>query len=141
MSTDRKGPIDEREWDAQERGMHAARRAPIDPLDTESEAYRRLAEIMDSAPIPGPPANFAASVVAQVARQEEGFERLLWRGLVGAFAVATVSVLLIFGEDYFRLVSPVLGPGMPNLLLIGGGCAVLSWMGRRLFPRSLAVAR
>jgi hypothetical protein len=132
MSTDRKGPIDEKEWEAQERGMLAARRGNAGGLDAAGESYRVLAEALDAAPLPGPPMDFAAGVLAQVARQEEGFERVLSRLLVGVFVIGALVVTGIYANEGLQLAEPVLGRGTPNLLLLGVGCVAVSWMGRRV---------
>jgi hypothetical protein len=132
MSTNRTPPLDECEWDAQERALHAVRTRDPAALDADGESYRMLAESIDSMPLSGPPADFVARVTAHVAARESGFERVLSRTLFGVAVAAAIAVAAFYGETFARLLAPVMSRGTTSLALTGVGCAVLSWLANRL---------
>lgn len=122
---------DEHEWEAQERGMRAARgQAPAD-LDPLALEYRKVARAVISHPVGAPPGDFVARAAARLARHEGGIERPLSRLLLAVFAVALVAAAVIYGARYWQAFQQ---PGEPasGWVLAGLACVVLSWVSRQL---------
>lgn len=128
--------IDEREWEAQERGMRAARGRDAGSLDVVALNYRQVAEALISAPLGEPPDSFAAAVVKHAARHDAGIERLLSRILLAVFLVATIMLGVLFGEQWWQSLHQTLGDDAQGWVLTGIGCVTLSW----LFSRVLELA-
>ncbi|MEG3191239.1 hypothetical protein [Lysobacter sp. D1-1-M9] len=121
-------PIDDHEWETQERGMRAARGPGKDPMDPAAESYRRVALAVIRAPRREPPADFVAGVVEQVARREAGIERALFRGLLLVLAAASVIVTALYGGQWWRAVQQASAGGALPWIMAGTGCVTLSWM-------------
>jgi hypothetical protein len=122
---------DEREWEAQERGMRAAREqapADLDPLALE---YRKVARAVVSHPVGAPPGDFVARAAAHVARHEGGIERPLSGVLLAVFAVALVAAAVIYGARYWQVFQHS-GEPATGWMLAGLACVVLSWVSRQL---------
>ncbi|MDQ0008175.1 hypothetical protein J2T07_000334 [Luteibacter jiangsuensis] len=122
---------DEREWEAQERGMRAARgQAPSD-LDPLALDYRKVANAVISHPVGAPPGDFVARAAAHVARHEGGIERPLSGVLLAMFAVALVAAAVVYGARYWQVFQQ---PGEPasGWMLAGFTCVALSWVSRQL---------
>ncbi|WP_448097558.1 hypothetical protein [Luteibacter yeojuensis] len=122
---------DEREWEAQERGMRAARGEGPADLDPLALNYRKVASAVISHPVGAPPGDFVARAAAHVARHEGGIERPLSRVLLAVFAVALVAAAVIYGAPYWQVFQQ---PGEPasGWVLAGLACVVLSWVSRQL---------
>jgi hypothetical protein len=132
MSKRETSPIDESEWEAQERGMRAAPGGDAGGLTGAAEAhYRLVGRALVSLPRSGPPAGFAADVVKRIARHDAGLERLLSRLLLAAFLVASAFVGARYGEQWWQALNASFGGDALGWLLIATGCVGLSWMGRR----------
>ena len=122
---------DEREWEAQERGMRAARgQAPAD-LDPLALEYRTVARAVLSHPVGAPPGDFVARAAARIARHEGGIERPLSRVLVAVFAIALVAAAVIYGTRYWQVFQQAGGPAS-GWVLAGLACVALSWLSRQL---------
>ncbi|WP_426284611.1 hypothetical protein [Luteibacter sp. E-22] len=122
---------DEREWEAQERGMRAALGQTPSDLDPLALEYRKVARAVISQPVGAPPGDFVARAAAHVARHEGGIERPLSRVLLAVFAVALVGAAVIYGARYWQAFQQ---PGEPasGWVLAGLACVVLSWVSRQL---------
>lgn len=132
MNTTEKIRIDQSEWDAQERGMRAARGQGPDGTDAATSCYRRVADALITYPGSEPPEDFAAAVAAHVARHEVGIERILWRVLLVAFALASIAVTAIYGGRSWQVLHLWTGDAAMGWMSAGAVCAVLSWLFSRL---------
>ncbi len=133
-------PIDDAEWQAQERGLRAARDgAPA--ADGPDAAYRLVAKAAQSAPGSQPPADFAAVVVAHVARHEAGFERWLTNLLLAVFVIASGIVAAVYGGELWQTLQQGLGEGASGWVVAAISCAALSWIGSRLLELSAQSGR
>ena len=91
-------PAHEREWQAQERAVHAERtHAAANADDARSREYRLIARALSEAPADALPEDFAASVARQALAEQRmpasepftsPFERHLLQLLVAVFGVA-----------------------------------------------------
>ncbi|MBN6152173.1 hypothetical protein JR065_17660 [Xanthomonas sp. AmX2] len=124
---------DETEWEAQERGRRAARGREAGGMDAADADYRIVAQALASAPLAGPPADFAAGVAERVARHDAGIERAMSRILLAVFAIALLGVGVRYGAQGWQPLRYALGEVSLGWLLAGAGCVILSWTGRRLF--------
>lgn len=132
MSTTEKIRIDESEWDAQERGMRAARGQDPGGMDAATACYRRVADALVAHSGSEPPDDFAAAVAARVARHEAGIERVLWRTLLAAFALASIVVAAIYGGRSWQALHLWSGDAAMGWMSVGAACAILSWLFSRL---------
>lgn len=126
---DRKAPpVDDREWEIQERGMRAARGHGADASDPAAESYRRVAMAVATAPHRRPPADFATGVMQQIARREAGIERALFRSLLLVLAAAATVVATLYGGQWWRALQGASTAGALPWVMAGTGCVALSWM-------------
>lgn len=132
MNSKKAPPIDDREWEIQERGMRAAHSRRAEATDPAVECYRRVATALLHAPRSEPPADFASAVVAQVAVRDTGIERALFRSLFVVLAAVSVIVTALYGDQWWRAVQGVPVEGALQWLVAGTGCVALSWMGGQL---------
>lgn len=132
MSTTEKIRIDESEWEAQERGMRAARGRESDGMDAAASSYRRVAEALLADPGSGPPDDFAAAVASRVARHEAGIERFLSWMLLAVLALASIVVSAVYGGRVWQVLHLWSGDAALGWMSAGAGCAVLSWLFSRL---------
>ena len=123
--------IDEAEWAAQERGMRAAAGADAHDLSGTEAAYRDVAEALASMPRSEPPADFAASVVGQLARREAGLERHLPRILLAGFVGVAAVLGAVNFEPGLQLLQQALSGDALDWVVLGLGCVALSWTGHR----------
>lgn len=120
-------PIDDAEWQAQERGLRAARDS-VHAADGLDASYRLIAQAVQSAPGCEPPVDFAAAVVAHVASNEAGFERWLSQLLLAVFLVASGIVAVVYGGELWQTMQQGLGEGASGWIVAAITCAALSWM-------------
>lgn len=132
-------PVDEHEWEVQERAMRAARDQRIISTDPAAESYRRVAVALDSAPRSEPPTDFASTMARQIAQQNSGIERALFRGLFLAFAASSVVVTALYAGQWWQTVQGIPNDGALQWALVGTGCVAFSWMIDRLRPRNKLV--
>lgn len=132
MNSRKEVPIDEHEWEVQERGLRAARYGVAAGTDPAAESYRRVAAALDSAPRSEPPGDFAAGMVMQIAQQNAGIERVLFRGLVLALAASAVIVTALYGEQLLQAVQANSTDGALQWIAAGLGCMAMSWMAGQL---------
>ncbi|MBB1473010.1 MULTISPECIES: hypothetical protein [unclassified Luteimonas] len=123
-------PIDEREWQAQERAMR--RSAPGGHEDPLVAGYRKVAAAARAASPPELPEDFAAQVAALVGGEARAvpdgrLERVLLRILLALLPVALAAVLVLFGARWWQAASGVLGEDALRWLLVALACAVVSW--------------
>lgn len=136
MNRRKEFPVDELEWESQERGMRAARDRVPEAMDPAADSYRRVARALASARHCEPPADFAATVVSQVAIRGAWVERALLRGLVLVLAVASVIVTALYLAPWWRAVQGALTGGALQWVVACTGCLALSWMvGQLRLPR------
>jgi hypothetical protein len=132
-------PVDEREWQAQERAMREARDgvASVDPM---THRYRKVADALRT-PLPDLlPADFAA----QVARQAEAnatapivivpdapFERGLLRGAIGVLGLGSAVVAAVYGRAWIAPTLELLhldSNVAVNWALALAACVAASWL-------------
>lgn len=124
-------PIDEREWQAQERAMHNGRAtAPHD--DPLVATYRPVAAAARHASPPELPADFAVQVAALVRGEARAvpdgcLERVLLRILLALMPVALAAVLVLFGMRWWQASVALLGEDALRWVLVAAACAVVSW--------------
>lgn len=138
MSMTREPPIDEREWQAQERGMRAARGQASAETDTSNTAgtadmptahYRAVAHALRTAPGSEPPIDFAISVAGLATpRSDAGLERTLSRILLAVFAVSSLVVLALYAPRGWQSVRQAFDGDGLAWLLAGIGCLLVSWV-------------
>jgi hypothetical protein len=125
-------PIDEAEWQAQERGMHAALEGDLDPSDATSAGYRAVAQALRSAPRSQPPIDFAATLAERVVRRDAGMERALSRALLVALMATLIVSAMRYGGRAWHSLQQAFGDVGLGWILAGVGCLALSWLGSRL---------
>lgn len=129
MSKTREPSIDEREWQAQERGMRAARGDDAGVADSLTAHYRVVARALQSTPGSQPPVDFASSVAQlAVTRSEPGLERMLSQILLVVFALSSLVVVALYGGRWWQSVHQAFGGDTLAWLLAGTGCLVVSWV-------------
>lgn len=128
MNSRKEGQVDEREWEMQERGLRAMRDGGTARNDPAAESYRRVAAALDCAPRSEPPRDFASEMAMQIARQNAGIERALFRGLFLLLAVSALIVTALYGGQWWQAMQATLTDGALQWILAGAGCMALSWM-------------
>ncbi len=132
MSMTREPSIDEREWQAQERGMHAAQGDDADlasTADFRTARYRVVAQALRSTPVSRPPVDFASSVARlAVARRDAGLEHVLSHMLLVVFAISSLVVVALYGWQWWQSVHQAFGGDALAWLMAGTGCLVVSWV-------------
>jgi hypothetical protein len=126
-STDDK--LDEREWQAQERAVRAARLHLAGP--DADPGYRRIANVLRQAPPVQLPADFARQLARRVgaATLDLRLERWLLRAVLLVLAVAVPVVLLRHagaGAQVAAAVFPALSQSAPGWLLALLACVALN---------------
>jgi hypothetical protein len=95
-----------REWELQERALHAERRGDAPSDDPRVMQYRLVARALRQPLFDPMPADFARHVATRLQfsmdAADERFEIWLQRGLVALFAIASVGTLLYFGNDWWN---------------------------------------
>lgn len=132
MNGNKEFPVDDREWDSQERGLRAARDRGMDAMDPTAESYRRVARAVLNAPRCEPPADFAAGIVARIAVQDAGIERALFRCLLLVLATSSAVVAALYGGQWWQAMQGMFSGGALRWVLAGAACTALSWMIGRL---------
>lgn len=105
---------------------------PHDSID------RHIDRALRREPDAGPPAGFARSVAARVARAsvaDARLERWLLRGLALVFAGSALVVAALYGREWFAgfaLLPAAAGATAANWLLVLVACVALSWSFERL---------
>lgn len=128
MSMTREPSIDEREWQAQERGMRAAQGDDADAADFPTAHYRVVAQALRSTPCSQPPVDFASSVARLAAsRSDAGIERMLSQMLLAVFAISVLVVVALYAGRWWQSVDQAFGDDTLAWLLAGMGCLVVSW--------------
>ena len=129
MSMPREPSIDEREWQAQERGMHAAQGDDAGVADLRTAHYHVVANALRSAPGNQPPAGFASSVARLAGtRSDAALERMLSQILLVVFAISSLVVVALYGGRWWQSVHQAFGGDALAWLLAGMGCLVVSWL-------------
>lgn len=101
-------PAAEREWQAQERALRAAREGR-EPTDPREAAYRRIDDAVCAGHAIDLPADFADLIAAKagpvptaITAPEAGFEKQLTRLLLAALAIAGLVVAVLKGGSWFN---------------------------------------
>lgn len=133
MSANAPPDIDANEWASQERGMRAAsgadeQRRDLSGVDAAATSYSAIAEALISQLRSEPPGDFAAGVVAAIARRDAGIETLLSRKLLAVFGLASIIVLAVYGSRCWQLLDQEIGSDATEWLLAGTVCLALSWV-------------
>ena len=124
-------PIDEREWQAQERALQAER-LHLGDADPRLGSYRAIARALRQ-PLPhGLPADFARALAARLGRAplDTRVEQALLRGLVTLFGLSGAVVAAMYGQAWLPAILAVLPASSPNAmhwLLAVGACVGMSW--------------
>ena len=134
-------PVNNAEWQAQERGLHAARDHDAGRLDDTAANYRVIARALQSSPRSQPPADFAAGVAKRVAAHEAGFEQLLTRVLLAVFLVASLIVGAVYGQHWWHALNHELDHGVSGWVLAAIGCVSLSWLFSRILEPCAGAGR
>ncbi len=132
MNTSGKPPIDEAEWQAQERGMRAAREGDALGMNGLAEDYAIVARALVSPPRSEPPADFAADVAEHITRHEAGRERLWSRILLAASVLASIVVCARYGGPWWQPLRQSFDNDASGWMLAVAGCVALSWAARQL---------
>ena len=136
MSNHEKFPVDEREWQAQERALREVRTGTASRDATPGDdalvaRYRRVAHALRVPPTSGLHAGFAAEVARLAATQEAtpdtGFERGLLRALVWAMALSSAVVVAVYGVQWWQAWAQLLGADALGWTVAVAACAALSW--------------
>lgn len=139
-------PIEEREWQAQERARLEARNGAATPSDDPMVArYRKLSRALRTPMTETLPDDFAANVarlaqvgvVAQAPAEapEAAFELGLTRALIGLFAIAAVVVAAMYGGQWVRPIMDLLhldSAVAVNWALALGACVGATWATEQL---------
>jgi hypothetical protein len=103
-----KDPAAEREWQAQEAALHAARNNSA-PSDAREAAYRSIDKALRADDTIGLPTDFADLLAAQAGHvptaataPETGFEKQLTRLLLAALVIAGLVVAVLQGGSWFH---------------------------------------
>jgi hypothetical protein len=131
------GPVDEREWQAQERALREMRAgmAPRDAAPGSDDAlaarYRHVARALAVPPAPGLHAGFAVQVAQLAATRhaapDTDFERGLLRALLLAMALSSAVVVAVYGVQWWRASAQLLGTDTLGWTIAVAACAALSW--------------
>ncbi len=138
MSVTDNSPIDEAEWQAQERALRPAPGHATHQLDA---SYRLVANALRSSPRSEPPVDFAADVAGRVVSPEAGFESLLSRILMAAFVVLLAITGAIYGGELWQALGQEMGDGGSAWILAVVACVALSWFGGRLLGLTVNAGR
>ncbi len=102
-------PDAEREWQAQERAMHAARTGEPAADDARTRAYRQIDAALRADDAIALPADFAEQLAAKAGRvptvataPETGLEKQLTRLLLAALVIAGLVVAVLEGGSWFQ---------------------------------------
>lgn len=129
MSMTREPLIDEREWQAQERGMHAAQGDDTGVADSRTAHYRVVAQALRSTPVSQPPVDFASNVARlAVTRSDAALERMLSKILSVVFAISSLLVIALYGGRWWQSVHQAFGGDALAWPLAGVGCLAVSWV-------------
>lgn len=133
--------IDEREWQAQERALRAAR-LHLAGGDVDA-GYRRVAQALRQAPPVQLPADFARQLARRVgaATLDLRLERWLLRAVLLVLAVAVPVVLLRYagaGTEVAAALFPALSQSAPGWLLALLACVALNGLMESLRRRIAA---
>jgi anti-sigma factor RsiW len=98
-----------REWDVQERALHAERTGARPNDDADVAEYRLVARALRNPPLSPIPSDFAARVAASVERSSRGasesVEVWLERGLVALLLLAGATAVVVYNGDWLRELS------------------------------------
>lgn len=136
-------PAAEREWQAQERAMHAARTGETAPDDARTHAYRQIDAALRADEAIALPADFAERLAAKAGpvptaatSPETGFEKQLTRLLLAALVIAGLVVAVLEGGSWFHTDpaawSVAGNPWVLALLACLGASQGAEWLRQRL---------
>lgn len=144
-------PSHEREWQAQERAVHAERtHAAANADDARLREYRLIARALSEAPADALPEDFAASVARQALAEQRTqasdaepftspFERRLLQLLVAVFGVAIGAVVVSMGGETLQSISSgilaISAYAHNSWVLALAACLALSASGQLWRPR------
>ena len=137
-----KHPAAEREWQAQEAAMHAARQGRA-PADARDAAYRRIDQALRADDAIDLPADFAEQLAVKAGpvptaatAPETGLEKQLTRLLLAALVIAGLVVAVLEGGSWFSADpaawSVAGNPWVLALLACLGASQGAEWLRRRL---------
>lgn len=139
-------PVDEREWEAQERALRDAR-AGVPSQDPQSARYRAVVDALRQ-PVPEMlPADFAARVAARAGRMapapaDAGVEGALVRGLAALLGLSGAVTAALYGQQWLPAILAPLrldSASALNWALALAACVGMNWLieplRRRVAPR------
>lgn len=137
-------PVDEQEWQLQERALRAERSGAIAGDDPLLERYRQVARALRR-PLPAaPPADFARSVALRMAMHaapDTRLEQQLLHVLSALLALSAVAAMALYGSQWlhaFAALLPSMAAGSAaaglafHWTLALAACLGLSWSLERL---------
>lgn len=138
-----KNPAAEREWQAQERAMHATRTGEPAADDARNRTYRQIDAALRTDDAIALPADFAERLAAKAGpvptaatAPETGFEKQLTRLLLAALVIAGLVVAALKGGSWFHTDpaawSVAGNPWVLALLACLGASQGAEWLRRKL---------
>ena len=128
MSIARESSIDEREWQAQERGMGAL--PHNNAVDSLEERYRIVAKALESNPRRQVPEDFASKVAQLVTTRsisELERERALFQLLLIALSILLLIVVMLYAGRWWQSLHPTFNNHATGWLLASLSCLAVSW--------------
>lgn len=130
-------PVDESEWQAQERAWRDDRDGVARGDDPLQASYRTVVRALRTPPPGRLPSNFAVQVAARAAGMathrplDLRFEQRLMRALVGVFALSAAVAAALYGQQALAglaaLVPALSADGSRDWITLVAGCMGLSW--------------
>jgi hypothetical protein len=143
-------PVDESEWQAQERAWRDERDGVARADDPLQASYRTVVRALCTPPPGRLPSNFAVQVAAHAARLamhpplDLRFEQRLMRALVGVFALTAAGAAALYGQQAIAglaaLVPALSAEAGRDWITLVAGCMGLSWSFHLLRRRRQATA-
>lgn len=124
--------VDEREWQAQERAMRAARNAaPLDDEDMQAASYLGVSRALRAPPMAPLPMAFAADVArrAQAVQDAnaERFERILTHALIAVLGLSACVICVIHGAQWLPALESAMPDGGGTWLALVAACVGMHW--------------
>lgn len=124
--------FDEREWQAQERAVQAERLGvPAGDDDPLAARYRSVSRALRRPLADAPPADFAASVVRQVATRDaaaEGrLERISLQVLTALLGLSGGVTSVLYGREWGQAIIRAMPEGSMQWTALVAACAGLHW--------------
>lgn len=136
MNVSGKDPVDEQEWQCQERGRRAARGHGAGAMDMYSSDYCIIAQALDDMPRSEPPIDFANDLVKQVVGQDCARARGVSSSRLMLLVLAWLVAVIAYGWQGYSMLRLQYGDDALAWPLAAVACIGLSWLCGRLFAGS-----